>query len=350
MNISDLFEESPNGYVITGEAPDNVEDGIEHYLDQLERFTKKHYPMEYGVINYALARMLFADPLKGEERAKRVENSLFYFKEALDIFNLRDYPMMYALISIYMGRLFRERAGLISHRSFLADRSTPSDCLQHGIDQTAEALSLYSANRAFKVENALACLELGYLIVCQLDLAEHAEDTNLREQGLNYLERCLSLIADLTSLTYREGSGNVVRWMPSDPASYPLHIKLLLEGYTMAHLEGTARYLLGRVCEITHREEAFAYYSQSVRPKLLSKQCALWADAHHRMALMIVKFPDLVGSESNIHLESALSHLALALRCGSISNTLKMDLYFHTAQVSRLLQRLSCPSLPNCFG
>ena len=218
MNNTEILEDSPNGYKITSDQPrGNVEKAIEYYLHNMEKFTVELYPMEYGITNYGLARLLFEDRVNApndDEKAKRIENSLFYFTRALDsTFNRRDYPMMHALICVYIARLFRDRSYLISHRSFLQDRGTASDSLQYGIDQAVDALPLYTSNRAFLVENSICCLELGYLTMLQLELPEHCEDNSLREQAVGYLERAISILQEVKeSVTYKQENGKAVKW------------------------------------------------------------------------------------------------------------------------------------------
>lgn len=362
MNNTELYEDSPNGYRITADQPKgDAENAIEYYITNLEKFTRENYPVEFGVANYGLGRLLFEDRVNApndEEKAKRIENALFYFSQALETpFNRKDYPMMYALISMYMSRLFRDRALLISHRNFLHDRSTPSESLQYGIDQGAEALPLYSANRAFPVENAICLLELGYLTVLLLDLPEHCEDNSLREQAVGYLERALAIAAEVQeSVTYKQQNGKAIKWHPGDPKTFPKHVRHLLDNSNFPYLEGCAYYLLGRVEEswnfnaaeyneddkAYHRRQAFEHLNLCVKPKYLTQECELWGDAHHRTALLIIKFPMLVDDEydvdergipySDLYLEIATSHLILGLRCKTLKKQVRMDCNFHLAQ------------------
>lgn len=93
-------------------------------------------------------------------------------------------------------------------------------------------------------------------------------------------------------------------------------------------------------------------YCQAVRPHFLPVDCSLWADAHHRAASIIIKTPQIIDSSSaqmdlvdsrgkpistsDIHIEAAISHLTLALRCPALTNSRAMDIYFHRAQVWQL--------------
>jgi hypothetical protein len=374
MNCSDLFEESPHGYSITAHAPQEVDKAISYYLTVLEKYTLVDYPVEHGVANYALARILFIDrntSPRDEDRAKRIENSLFYFNQALETFDYREYPMMYALISIYMGRLYRERSLLINSRSFLAERSTPAQSLQFGIDQAVEALPLYTANRSFPAELAICCLELGHLVTLLLDIPEYCEDSSLREQGIGYLERAISIAKDVKAfITYKEESGKTVRWQPSDPSTFPQHIKLLLDGYSFRYIEGVATYLLGRIEEgwqfhgadlspeevKSHREHAYRYYSVCCKPRLLPPESGYWADAHHRLALLIIKFPALVDGDfevddnglpmTDLYLDAAISHLTLAQRSAGLKRSEKMDVHFHRAQAQIFKLQLIIDRVP----
>eukprot|EP01042_Synura_sphagnicola_P009141 gene9141-11735_t len=140
MNITDIYEDSPNNYKIVSGAPKDIDEAIRYYLDQFEVYDKRAYPMEWAMINYGMARKLFSDKtqLKAndvEGRAKRIENALYYFNQTLDIFTYRNYPVMFALINLFMSKLFRERSLLFSKRSFLSNRGSPEESLEFGLDQ-----------------------------------------------------------------------------------------------------------------------------------------------------------------------------------------------------------------------
>lgn len=360
MNNTELLEESPNGYEITTGAPKESEQAVRHYLDLLERFDRIEYPIEYALANYALARQLFADMSRtssDEEKAKLIENALFYFNQALELFDHRNYPMMHALICIFMGRLFRERSLLISPRSFLAQRSTPADSLQFGIDQALEALPLYAANKSYRVEHALCCLELGQLIVLQLDLPAFCENANLREEALGYLERAASLATEAPeTITYKRDNGLVVRWRPADEKSYPQHVQMLMDGLPLDFLPGRVAFLLGRLEEgwsfhvddeserEVHIARAFEQFTFGSRPRYQNPRSTDWTLAHHRLALLVLKHPRLIDADyevdergvplSDLPLQAALSHLLQALRHASpgLTRAQRMDLHFHTAQ------------------
>eukprot|EP01039_Chlorochromonas_danica_P010177 gene10177-11261_t len=360
MNNTELLEESPNGYEITTGAPKESEQAVRHYLDLLERFNRIEYPVEYALANYALARQLFADMSRtssDEEKAKIIENALFYFNQALELFDHRNYPMMHALICIFMGRLFRERSLLISPRSFLAQRSTPADSLQFGIDQALEALPLYAANKAYRIEHALCCLELGQLIVLQLDLPAFCENATLREEALGYLERAASLVTEAPeTITYKRDNGLVVRWRPADEKSYPQHVQMLMDGLPLDFLPGRVAFLLGRLEEgwsfhvdddserEVHIARAFEQFTFGSRPRYQNSRSTDWTLAHHRLALLVLKNPRLIDADyevdergvplSDLPLQAALSHLVQALRHASpgLTRAQRMDLHFHAAQ------------------
>lgn len=370
MNNIEIFEDSPNGYVIVKDCPTkSVDDAIHYYLDMLDRYVVKVYPEEYGLICYSMGKLLLTDKGKSpyvsvqqEERAKRIENALYYFNAALVVFTPQDYPIMFSIISIFMGKLFRERSMLISQRNFLAERSSAEESLQYGVDQMLEAMPILSISKTHQVEYAVCCLELAYLHVLQTELPRYADDNYLREQALAYLDRTLSISEALPpQIQIMIARENPVKWRPNESKTFPDHIRLLLDDHQFVVLEGTAFYLQGRLeqgwgtfgTEETassepneHISNAYRYYCKSYGPKYLPKTLTMWADAHHRVALLIVKYPSLVdpdygkpGEEvSDIYLDSALSHISLALRCEAVPKTEKMDLHFHLAQtfVSKL--------------
>lgn len=374
MNITDILEESPNGYQISSGVPvtKNSEEIIRYYLMMLERFPLEVYPVDFAVTNYSLARFLFGDRVNAqspEDKAKRIENSLFYFHQAQIVFSSDDYPIMYSIICIYMGHLYRERSSLINTRSFLKERSTPAESLQYGLDQVLEAAPLLALSKVHIVEYAICNLELGYLSVLLSEIPEYWEDNMLREQAIGYLERVLTLSKEIPSvITYKSTGGKPYRWNVTDPHTFPLHIKHFLDEFNFPYIEGAALCLLGRAeegCafhglnEITETEEnyvgkhaleAFEYYTQAVKPKFLPNQCSLWADAHHRAGLLLVKFPHLLSikddddgddeddenqggfSSYNLQFDAAITHFHVGLRCKAITRTERMDLHFHAAQ------------------
>ncbi len=365
MNLIDIFDDSPNGYELTSIAPTHkgIEACIRYYLDQLEIFEPKRNPEECGVLHFALGKLLFADKsLKpdSEERAKRVENALYYFNCAQEIFLVKDYPIMYALISVFMGKLFRERSLLISHRNFLSERSTPDESLQYGVDQVLEAIPIFMNSRTHQVEYAVCCAELGYLHLMQTELPKYAEDNYLREQALAYLDRAIGLSEGLPPVIQTMiARGHPVKWQPNDITMFPHHVRLLLDGQPFSHLEGISYYLMGRleqgwgtfgvdenehnhVISTTpneHLVQAYEYFCKCVSPKYLKYGSLNWSDAHHRIALLIIRYPVLVDpdfgsaeSSSDIYLDSTISHLSLALRSKEVSKHERMDQHFHLAQ------------------
>jgi hypothetical protein len=390
MNVTDILLDSPNGYRIIGNEPAVVDEAIRYYLVQLERYPVDEYPVEFAVVNYGMAKLLFADKTKpklSEERAKRIENALYHFNQSLPVFNHSDYPTMFGLISIYMARLFRERANLISNRSFLAERSSPEDSILFGIDQVLEAFPVFFRSKAHAVEHALCSLEAGWLYVLQSEFVDNFKDDSIREQAAMYLERAISIVHEIENKAdkqvYTMPGEKQRRWSPlsSTVDQFPEHVRLLLEGQLFVYLEGSALYLLGRLYqgwtelhvqdyrevkgnhdrgrhlsgtnaaesfELQNQIKAFDYFTQAVRTKHLPKDCFLWADAHHRAALTLIRYPKVVNPDyvehdtdvnaSDIHLEVALTHLNLALRCPDLTGPAAMDLHFHLAQtaISRL--------------
>ncbi|KAJ1427662.1 hypothetical protein B484DRAFT_450245 [Ochromonadaceae sp. CCMP2298] len=370
MNVNDILEESPNGYDITRSEPIVVDEAIRYYLGMLEQYSAEDFPVEFGMVHYAMGKVLFGDqskPKVSEERAKRIENALYHLNQSMHVFDSKDYPTMFAVISTMMARLFRERATLISNRSFLADRSSPEDSVQYGVDQVLEAFPVYFHSKSHDVEHSICALEAGWLHVMQTEFLDNFRDDSIREQAATYLERAVFLSQDALQggqqkFTVPGEKGK--EWHPakSQPEDFPQHIRLLLEGHRFSFIEGSALYLLGRLYqgwtvdesaegedpefELANQEKAFSYFSKCVRPKYLPEDCFLWADAHHRAAITLIKYPRVVNPDhrpedldaSDIHMEVALTHLGLALRCKALKPPEAMDLHFHLAQtaISRL--------------
>ena len=196
MNITDILEDSPNGYHISKDAPEHVDEAIRHYLVLINGFPAERFPLEYALSNYAMGKLLFTDtskPKLSEERARRIENGLYHLNNALLVLNQRDYPVMFSIISTMMGRLYRERALLTSNRSFLSDRATPEDSIAFGIDQLLEAFPVYFLCNQYIFEHAICSLETGWLYVLQSELLENFKDDSVRQQAATYLDRALSL-------------------------------------------------------------------------------------------------------------------------------------------------------------
>lgn len=417
MNIYDLYEDSPNGYEVTALAPKETDLAIKYYMAQIELYEREEYPTEFAIANYALGKVLFADktkPLESEDRAKRIENSLYHFHASLEIFDLRNYPVMYAVISIFVARLFRERALLVCNRSFLSKRSTPEESVQYGLDQVLEAFPVYFLSKPHAMEHALCCLEAGWLYVVQSEFLEYARDESVRENAVTYLERAISLsqtvmndggnikgkykIAESKTLTMPtkpatadlHSHGTFAGWNPKDKDTFPDHIKILLDGFPFQVLEGTALYLLGRLYsgwpgdigmvrisaqeakarELDHQTKGFQYFGRCVRPKFLTGNNPLWADAHHRAATMIIRTPQIIDPDfisfdspaesveeqvqrqqtmlqnSDLYLESAITHLAQALRCPVLSRSVIGDIHFHSAQAQIARLQLLLDRIP----
>lgn len=383
MNYTDIFEDSPNGYDITSQAPKKIEDAIKYYFTQIDKFPISLHPLEYAVANYGLAKALLKDKTKlavSELRAKRVENALYHFNLSLQVFTRADYPVMFAIVSVMMGHMFRERATLISDRSFLSARSTPEDSLEYGIDQLLDAIPVISLARVHTFEHAICCLEMGWLYVLLSEFLDNVKDELLREQALTYLDRTVSLAQTLMepgfgdTLQGRKGAIDVM-----DHKTYPSHLRALMDDKTPAFLEGSALYLMGRLYQgwlppslddrlamerritsmqspLQFQEQAFKHFCRCVRPKFLPQDSPLWGDGHHRAALVVVKHPQVVDPDfddspasaysnprlkpqnSDLHLEVAISHLNLGLRCKGLTNPAAMDIHFHLAQA--LIARL----------
>lgn len=200
MNITDILEDSPNGYDISRNVPEDVDEAIRHYLVLINGFPAARFPLEYALSNYAMGKLLFADtsrPKVSEERARRIENGLYHLNNALQVLNQRDYPVMFSIISTMMGHLYRERALLTSNRSFLSDRATPEDSIAFGIDQLLEAFPVFFLCNQYVFEHAVCSLEAGWLYVLQSELLEHFKDDSTRQQAATYLDRALSLSQSL---------------------------------------------------------------------------------------------------------------------------------------------------------
>jgi len=105
--------------------------------------------------------------------------------------------------------------------------------------------------------------------------------------------------------------------------------------------------------QIMFKKRAFDNYCHAVRPRFLPLNCVLWAEAHHRAATTVIKYPAIMDTEadplewaengdsntsssavrsSDLHIQVAISHLTLALRCTVLTNHYKMDLHFHISQ------------------
>lgn len=252
MNITDILEESPNGFQITKTAPKDVDEAIRYYLVQINKYSRNEYPVEYGIANYSMGKLLLSDdskPKESEERAKRIENALYHFNLSIEIFNQRDYPIMFATISIMMGKLFRERAMFVSNRSFLSVRSTSEDSIAFGIDQILEAFPIFFLSKQYIFEHAICSLEAGWLYVTQSEFLENFRDDSIREQAATYLERTISLsqkIAKQGDAVYSVPGQKERRWDPlGEQLNFPEHIQILMEGNRFSYLEGCALYLLG---------------------------------------------------------------------------------------------------------
>jgi hypothetical protein len=366
MNNIDIFEESPNGFHVVAATTLGLDESIRYYLDELETFDVKKNPLEFGIIHSSMGKLLFGDKSKlnnNDERAKQVENALFYFNNSLEVFTTDEYPIMFAVVSVFMAKLFRERSSLISARNFLGERSTQDETLQYGVDQALEALGIFMNSRTHKVEYAVCCAELGYLHLLQSELPKYAEDNFLREQALAYLDRAIGLSESLPEVVLTMiDNDNPVRWQPNDPVTFPHHIRLLLEEQPFTFLEGVSYYLMGRLeqgwgffgtddhdhCNNVradlpnlHVQQSYDYYCKSVGARCLSITSHFWGDAHHRIALLTVRFPSLVDPDygknpdmqySEVNLDSAISHISLALRCKQIGRHDRMDQEFHLAQ------------------
>lgn len=386
MNVTDILVDSPNGFRITADQPKVVDEAIRYYLVESDKYPVDEYPVEFAIVNYGMGKLLLGDtskPKVSEERAKRIENSLFHLNQALHVFNSNDYPTMFGMISIMMAKLFRERATLISNRSFLAERSSPEDSVLYGVDQILEAFPIFFRSKSLIFEHALCSLEAGWLYILQSEFLDNFRDDSIREQAATYLERAISLVHTIVEKgdrqIYSYPGDKHRRWNPvlSDSKDYPEHIRLLMDSQPFAFIEGSALYLLGRLYqgwtelnvqvyggrhsssngggmdtaesfELQNQTKAFEYFTQAVRPKYLPKDCFLWADAHHRAAVILIKYPKVVNPDhvendtamdaSDIHLEVAITHLNLALRCPALTSPAAMDLHFHLAQtaISRL--------------
>lgn len=396
MNITDVYEDSPNNYRIIVDAPQNdTEEAVRYYLSKFEVFERGAYPAEYATICYGMGRLLFADKTHVnvydvEGRAKRIENALYYFNQAMEFYTYKTYPVMFALINVFMAKLFRERSMLFSKRSFLSNRGSPEESLEFGLDQAMEALPVFSLSKVLLVEHAICCVEIGYIYVLMSEYPQNSHDTSLREQAITYLERALTLSSNLpVQLLHFATRGKSYKWNVQQLDTYPSHIRLFLDNFSLEFLEGCAYYLLGRVEQgwglVTYGDDvvldpttdtttstekaqpvaivnnqhifsAFDHFSTCLRPHFLPMHCHQWSDAHHRIALLVVKYPELVDpdffshaaskraltfSETYLFLDSAVTHFLHALRCKVISKAERMDLHFHCAQTHIMkLQRI----------
>eukprot|EP01034_Spumella_vulgaris_P025126 gene25126-31545_t len=322
-----------------------------------------------------------------------------------------------------MSHLFWERAALISARSFLAKRSTPEESIQFGLDTILEVFPILSHSKKHILEHACCCVDAGWLYVLQSEYLDNIQNNSIREQAITYLERAVSLLKDIRKLTSLSTTvlisathkkdvvtraGSYLTFNPQVPASYPNHIKLMASGFSLAYLEGCSYYLLGRLhqgwitvqirnpseeeqgeenynsayygggnkkredtnTELYNYNQAFEYLSTSVRPKFLTIESAPWADAHHRIASIIIKYPVIVDSDyivpvssnqpnyipsnalpsgqknSDLYLDSAIQHLAHSLRSSLLTSNQSMDINFHKAQAHITKLQMIIDSIP----
>jgi len=360
-----VYEESPNGYAIAEGAPEKLEQAVKYYSFQLQHFTIGKHPEEYGFCHYCLGKRFFSEKSHHggkdyEDRARNIENALHHFRIAVEVFDYSGYPIMFGVICTFIGQLFRERATIITSRSILAKRGvTVAESCTVGLSQLLEAVPVFAYSKLHATEHALCSLEIGWLYIMQLTeaLSEEGVDTNskkhknsseiamIREQAVETLERAKALAKSTATAPVGERPRT---WNPSDPSTHPHHIRLLLNSQSINYVEGMAAYLLGRCYqewgdELLYQEKAFHQLCKSTRPNYLPDTIEQWADAHHRAALIIIRFPQVVDPEfgqdpsgatdTDLCYISAAAHLKQALKCPSIKPGRRMDLNFHLAQV-----------------
>eukprot|EP01035_Chromulina_nebulosa_P023525 gene23525-30496_t len=384
-----------------------VEDAIRYYLKEMVKYNRLDRPVEYALINYNVGKIFLADKKRegllrsAGDRAKRIENGLFHFHESLQVFTQKDYPAQFVLICVFMAQLFRERTDIMMDgRSYLVKngQSTPEESIQYGIDQLLQAMPIFTTLNAqldekrkgaaaaavslvsssprsgqtgvhagmMDVEHSICCLETGWLYMIQSEFMANVKDDSIREHAVIYLEKAIDLCHNAAKTASKKDirSG---------------HVKILCQGFSpiLGYIEGSALYMLGRVYQgwgdythtmfmnidgmdparslkdnllkenqqIIYKRRAFDNYCKSIRPKLLPLNCILWAEAHHRAATTVIKYPAIMdadyenaadvgskGSGSDLHIQAAISHLALSLRCTVLTNHYKMDLHFHLSQ------------------
>ena len=195
------------------------------------------------------------------------------------------------------------------------------------------------------LEHALSCLETGWLYTLQSEFLPNIRDDVIKEQAIMYLERAIFLCEEVRKLSKVKGQ-TILKFSLNDAASYPVHVKALLEGHPIQFLHGSATYLLARIHQgwnddREHQQLAFDLFCESVRTTMLPNTSQLWAEAHHRAATIAIKHPYIIDSDykkevyhanSDLNIEAAISHFLRALRCNVLSKTFVMDLHFHVAQ------------------
>jgi hypothetical protein len=358
-----ILEESPNDFKITINAPADPESAIVYYSNQLRMYKLRSHPEEYGLIQYQLA-LLFSESKRKpnlhisnvrkdlDARAEMIENTLFHLNKARTVFTSDSYPMMFAVICVMTGQLLRERTTLMTNRCFInKGRGNVSECIARGLEQVLEAFEVFANARHQATEHAISALEAGWLYLLQADQEGYRQDPLVREQSITYLERAIALVHD-TKDPFRDEKPRL--WDPQDPSTHPKHIRVLLQNRPLSVIEGVAMFLLGRVymewgLHYQYQIEAFDRFNMCVRPKFLTPDNEYWGEAHHKAALVILQCPQVVDPDyvkpkdltgpgaiypSELYLDSAISHLSLALRCTALSGSQVMDVYFHRAQAN----------------
>ena len=342
--VFDVYEESPNGYHITSDAPTSFDEAVKHYSFLLRQFTVE-LPDEHGLIHYTLGKVFLAeeratDINDHDKKGKLIENAVFHFDRAKEIFTAPSHPIMYAIICTILGQLYRTRTLLITNRSFLSKRTNPLDSIGMGLSYVSEALQIFFTSQVHLLEYAICSLESGWLYLLQeledRGIRPELADEN-REMAISHLERAISLMEEANK------TNRVRQFNYADSSTYPLHIKLLLYSRSLYTVEGMAYYLLGVIyqdwsLDREHQERAFDLFSSSVKSKYLQMDCEEWVDAHHRVANVIIRCPYVVdpewteNSSSDIYLLSAIAHLELGLRSPRVDHARRIDMNFHLAQ------------------
>ena len=357
--VVEILEESPNGYVITGRAPPEIDRAIKYYSFQLRHFTVQTFAEEYGLIHYSLGKVFYNDDTFNvrnyDHRAKSIENALHHLRTAAEVFDNLSHPFLFGAIMIFAGQLFRERATLISNRSILAKRGvTVADSCELGLTQLMEAQIAFSGSKLHDTEYAMANMELAWVYILQLTEALEEQDRSpeeselvlMREQAILALDRSHELVRRVVGGTAPDGE-KPRTWDPQDRTTHPEHIRMMLRGQSVAFVDGMISYLYGRIYQdwsdsIEHQAEAIDHYNRAVKPNRLPMDTDQWVDCHHRAAAILIKHPQVIEEtwgenpteDSDICYVSAANHLTIALKSPTLRHARRMDICFHLAQAN----------------
>lgn len=201
--VMDIYEESPNGHVITRKAPKGENDAIKYYSERLKDFSLELAPEEYGLVHYKLAQIFIMQyrwvgmhkmSLKAdvENRQKSMENAFFHLSKAQRVFRYDSHPIMFAIICTMQGQLFREKSIMLANRYSSTKRAAMPECLRGGLDALEEAISVFFQSKLHVVEHAVCALEAGWLYIIKAEDQAHQHDPLINEQAVSYLDKAIA--------------------------------------------------------------------------------------------------------------------------------------------------------------